>query len=685
MKRVTITEYGVYIMKKNHPLTIRSQALGSLPRGPIRCTAVLATTAIALMSIPSAQGCDACNLAFADEIANARADTPVGRDLRRAMENQQGLKLDGYSNPTLMNAQMAKLSENKTEGPEQATEVKNAKENLTDECCGKPDCDMDMKKKISRVDAARVNAGSPAKTTGIPVSSTPASLLSQFRDPSQDFSLISQGREMPEYMENAEFIEILERDYELPTTPYSTVPQDAPVDKSFTIRMSEGSTYIGNGVVYEGFHMDGKIPGPTVVVDVGDVVEMAFVNEGKIAHGASIHAAYTQTSKYVGKIEAGQTKAVRFRAMMPGIYMYHCAPGGHAIGMHVIGGQYGMVVVRPKPGSYQLEKELGHKPNIELNLIQHELYASGKDSIAGDPEYVLFNGRTFRYIEEPILAHPGDYVRINFINVGPNILSTFHIVGIIWDYVYWQGNPDIKFTGGQSVTAGPTDSFVIEFRMPPDEGAYTMLTHAVGSTNRGAIGLIVVDADAELEPHRTIMADGPAFNDAELRGYEADATRIISPFGIGNHPVDRPVVYGPETEEVNVSIIGNSYHPKVIQVAPGTKVTWTNEDVFTYMAGEYAGIHDAKSFTQPEDSEGFSSELLAHGESWSHIFDDTEFEYTYHCTPHPYMTGKVIVKTPDYTLSAGAAPGSGGKLGNWILPLIGLCLILATASLVLRR
>jgi nitrite reductase (NO-forming) len=219
--------------------------------------------------------------------------------------------------------------------------------------------------------------------------------------------------------------------------------------------------------------------------------------------------------------------------------------------------------------------------------------------------------------------------------------------------------------------------------MPPDEGAYTMLSHAVGSTNRGAIGLLVVDAEAETEPHRKVLADGPAFTDSEMNRYREEATRIIAPFGIGTHPKDRPVIYGPEVKEVNVSIIGNSYHPKVIQIAPGTTVTWTNEDAFTYMAGEYSGVHNAAGISAPpEDEDGFVTPLLAHGESYSHRFD-YEWEYDYICTPHPYMLGRVIVKQPEYSLAG--AGGASVSLGNWVLPLLGLCLLMSSAALVLRR
>jgi len=642
---------------------------------------------ITLVAAPTAAlACDACNLGFTDELAGERAGSIIARDLARAMKNQQDLKMEGYSNPQLMAAQIAKM-EGTDGAPAAAAESGSAETQPAVGCCGSPNCET----LAATEESVETESAATAEK---PVPSVPPSNPEALALTAKDFaalprdvlegplSPISAGREIPAYMESAEFYDIIAEAYELPTTPYSTVPQDAPVDKKFTLIMSEGKTYIGNGVVYDGFTVNNQIPGPTLVVDQGDVVEMEFVNEGTVPHGASIHAAYTQTSKYVGKLNVGETKSVKFRAMMPGVYMYHCAPGGHAIGMHVIGGQYGMIMVKPKPGSYQLEQELGHPPDLELYLIQHELYSNGKDSISGDPQYVLFNGRTFRYVEEPIVTNPGDYVRIHFLNVGPNILSTFHIVGIIWDYVYWQGNPDVRMPGGQSVTAGPTDSFTIEFRMPPDEGAYTMLTHAVGSTNRGAIGLIVVDGEAELPPERVILADGPQFNEAEMKGYVSDATRIISPFGIGTAPVDRPVVYGPETEEVFISIIGNSFWPKVVQIAPGTKVTWTNEDVFTYLGGEYAGIHNASATSRPEGGDGFNTPLLAHGESYTHEFDQLEHEYEYICTPHPYMTGMIIVKEPEYALAEGAGGGTETRLGGWTLPLLGLALLLSSGAFV---
>lgn len=444
--------------------------------------------------------------------------------------------------------------------------------------------------------------------------------------------------------EGADFIEIIERDEGLGIPPTSFVPQNVTPDVEFTISLDEGQTYIGQGVIYDGFVSDGKIPGPTLRVTEGDIVKMTIVNTGSIPHGASIHAADTQTSKYVGQIGPGESKSVTFRANMPGVFMWHCAPGGHAIPMHVLFGQYGMIVVEPKETKYKLEEKLGHGPDLTLYMIQHEYYASGKDAVEGKPLYTAFNGRVFRYIEEPITAKPGDYVRIYFLNIGPNQLSTFHLVGIVWDYVYWQGHPEAYMPGGQTVTAGPSDSWVIEFRVPPDEGVYLMLSHAVGATSRGAIGALVATADADTP--KTILADGPTFSEDELAEIRETAVRAISPFapaetlnGVPAAP-DRVVRYGSEVEEVFVEIIGNSYYPKVIEIEPGTKVTWVNEDVFTYMAGEFSGIHNAVATRGPEI---FATRMLGHAESDSFTFTQPG-EYNYICTPHPYMQGRIIVR-----------------------------------------
>jgi nitrite reductase (NO-forming) len=469
--------------------------------------------------------------------------------------------------------------------------------------------------------------------------------------------------------------QIVRRDAALSLPPTGYVLPGTPIDKHLRIELAEGDVYLGNGVMYHGFTVNGTIPGPTLIVDEGDVVEFKVVNRGTIPHGASIHAAYTQTSKYVGKIAPGDSASVVFKATIPGTYLYHCAPGGHAIPMHIIFGQYGTIIVRPK-AKFRLEQELGRKPDVEITLSQHEFYANGRDAVTGqgEPMYTVFNGKLFRYVEEPIKARPGDYVRINYINIGPNLVSTFHIVGIVWDYAYWQGNPKNIYYGGQSVVSGPTDSWVIEFRMPPDAGAYTMLSHAVGSTDRGAIGLIIVDEDHERDA--VIDARGPVYTPEQLAEFREKSVRTISPFQPGTPDVDVPVVYGPETDEVIIRIIGNSFYPKVVDVQPGTKITWINEDVFTYLTGEFSGIHNVVGISGPAS---FASPLLTHAETFSKVFTEVG-EYNYICAPHPYM--KAIVRVSEATSPRRVASAGGSGSNSFSIIALVLAAFAAFASFI---
>jgi len=393
--------------------------------------------------------------------------------------------------------------------------------------------------------------------------------------------------------------------------------------------------YLGNGVIYRGFNINGKIPGPTIVAEEGDIIEFVVKNAGSVPHGMSIHAAYTQTSKYLGKIQPGETRRFKFKATYPGVYMYHCAPGGHAIPMHTFFGQYGMIVVKPKTQKYRLEEILNKKPDVEMYLLQHEIYSSGKNAVEGAPLYVMFNGKIHRYVEEPISVQPGDFVRIYFLNVGPNIISTLHIVGIIWDFAYWEGNPSNILVGGQQVLAGPTGSWVVEFRVPEDEGAYLLVTHAFGSATRGAIGILSAKRGAKR--NSVVLAEGPTYTQKEMKEFLTSARRIVSTFEPGSEDLDPP--YVAEGKHAVVKIIGNSYYPKVLQIKKGTTVTWINEDTFSYLEGEFAGIHNVLAYKGPES---FSSPLLSHAEKWSYTFTK-EGSYDYMCTPHPYMKGRVIV------------------------------------------
>lgn len=422
-------------------------------------------------------------------------------------------------------------------------------------------------------------------------------------------------------------------DYSLPDT--GEVPEVATPDKRFELVAGEGEVVIDEGVVYQGMMFDGTIPSSLHLMDEGDIVEVSVRNEGRFTHGLSYHATYRSTPPKVGNIAPGQTKQETFKASYPGVFMYHCAPGGQGIMMHTGFGMYGMAVVEPQTKPYRLEAELGREPDVKLYLLQHEIYASGTDYVEGRPLYTMFNGYNYRHFDEPIMVRPGDYVRIYYLNVGPNLTASLHLVGGIWDYMYYQGNPNNVMVGGQSATTAPTDSWVLEFRVP-EAGPYVLVSHAFGTqAARGAVGLFMADPNAQRRPV-------VAWSDAPRTLPEpAERRRVVNTFAPGSRDLDPPRIYRPG-EEVLIRIVGNSYSPKIAHVPAGTTVTWINEDVFDALEGELTGKHNVVTTSGPETVAG---PMLNHAETWSYTFD-TPGDYEYICAVHPYMVGRLKVGDP---------------------------------------
>ncbi len=403
------------------------------------------------------------------------------------------------------------------------------------------------------------------------------------------------------------------------------------VVQRFELLTQSDTIPIGDGVAFEGFTFNGIMPGPQLMVNEGDTVEITVINVDSVTHGLSVHAANTQTSAHVGNIPPGETRVLTFYADYPGVYMYHCAPGGHGIMAHTMGGQFGMIVVEPKE-KYQMEKDLSREPDLRVYLIQHEVYADGRDFFDGKALYVMFNGETFRYVRDPIPARPGDYVRFYYLNVGPNLTSTFHAVGGIWDYIYYGGNPRNLMEGTQSVVTGPTDSWVIDWKVP-DEGSFLLVSHAFGTQAiKGAVG--VLDSRQDSPRVGSISSEGPTDPPP------VDPKRFVSPFGLGSDTLDVPVRYR-DGDQIQIQMVGNSYYPKRAEVPVGSTVRWINEDVFDMLEGERTGKHDVV-VVRADGPERFRSELLMHAETFEFTFTEPG-SYEYICSIHPYMRGLITV------------------------------------------
>src|SRR6185503_13581245 len=210
-----------------------------------------------------------------------------------------------------------------------------------------------------------------------------------------------------------------------------------------------------------------------------------------------------------------------FTVNYPGIFMYHC--GTPMILEHIASGMYGAVIVEPKAG-------YPTKADREYVVIQSEFYAkappkgdkSGVYTLDSErlrmsqPTHTVFNGVHNGMVKNPLSAKPGERVRLHVLNVGPSKTSSFHVVGTIFDRVWFEGNPDNQFRGMQTVLLGSSNSATVEFVIP-EAGSYIMVDHHFANASQGAIGLISTEVKAEtkdLEHHNLAASAAPSEPDA---------------------------------------------------------------------------------------------------------------------------------------------------------------------------
>src|SRR6185437_3783465 len=259
---------------------------------------------------------------------------------------------------------------------------------------------------------------------------------------------------------------------------------------------------LADGVKYTYWTFGGSVPGPMIRVQEGDEVEMHLSNNpnNKMPHNIDLHA----VSGPGGGAEAtltvpGHTSIFSFRALKPGIYVYHCATA--PVGMHIANGMYGLILVDPKEGYPKVDKE--------FYLMQGEFYTKGKNGEPGlqpfdmdkaireQPEYVVFNGAVGGASGVNALrAKVGDRVRIYVGNGGPNLVSSFHIIGQIFDNVYEEGGNQVH-QNIQTTLIPSGGAAIVEFTCR-EPGVYNIVDHSIfRAFNKGAMAQLVVTGTAD--------------------------------------------------------------------------------------------------------------------------------------------------------------------------------------------
>ena len=283
-------------------------------------------------------------------------------------------------------------------------------------------------------------------------------------------------------------------------TAVPSEPQKPDADGVVRIHLDvkEVIAEISPGIYYNYWTYNGQTPGPMLRIREGDTVELTLANDPSSLHHHNIdlHAVTGQGGgASLTEVLPGETKTFRWKALNPGLYIYHCAMPN--VSTHNSHGQYGLILVDPKEGLPKVDKE--------FYIVQGELYTVGQlgkkglvafDSNAlldGDPNYVVFNGK----IEGAPRMHAkvGEKIRIYVGNGGVNLISSFHVIGEIFDTVYPEGNIGGSIEKNVQTTAVlPGGSSIVEFTLDVP-GKYLLVDHALARMNKGAWAVLEVTGE----------------------------------------------------------------------------------------------------------------------------------------------------------------------------------------------
>jgi nitrite reductase (NO-forming) len=264
------------------------------------------------------------------------------------------------------------------------------------------------------------------------------------------------------------------------------------------LEVVEKTMEIADGVNYMFWTFGGTVPGSFIRVKEGDLVEFNLMNHpsSKMPHNIDLHAVTGPGGGASSSFTApGHKTTFSFKTLNPGLYVYHCATA--PVGMHVANGMYGLILVEPKEGLPKVDKE--------YYVMQGDFYTKGpygkqgfqpfsmEKAINEDPTYVVFNGKVNAMTGEAALpAKAGETVRLFVGNGGPNLISSFHVIGEIFDKVYSEGGA--KYQENVQTTVVPAGgSAIVEYKLDVP-GNYILVDHSLfRAFNKGAIGMMKAD------------------------------------------------------------------------------------------------------------------------------------------------------------------------------------------------
>ncbi len=276
------------------------------------------------------------------------------------------------------------------------------------------------------------------------------------------------------------------------------VGKRAPQTMNVNLETTEIIGQLGDGATYRYWTFNNKVPGPFIRARVGDTinVNMANAKDSHMIHSVDFHAVTGPGGgAAVTQAAPGTEKGFTFKALSPGIYVYHCATP--MVAQHISNGMYGMILIEPEGGLSKVDRE--------FYIMQGELYTAQNHGTKGEnefsleklleenPQHITFNGSHDALTKtHQMEAKVGETVRIFFGVGGPNLTSSFHVIGEIFDRVYNLGDltsPPLQNV--QTTSVPPGGATMVEFKVEVP-GKLIVVDHALSRMEKGLVGIINV-------------------------------------------------------------------------------------------------------------------------------------------------------------------------------------------------
>ncbi len=273
-----------------------------------------------------------------------------------------------------------------------------------------------------------------------------------------------------------------------------------------TMTAKETTVVIDNkGTKYKAWTFDGAIPGKTVRVTEGDIIDFKLINPktNKESHSMDFHAAEVDVLDEFAPVKPGETKHFKFKAKRAGVWMYHC--GSSVMAQHIARGMYGVIIVDPKEG---YSKDFP-KPDREYVLVQGQYFPKADNYKAmlknEGSEGSLINGKMFHYdpVHDPdaslvLQSKPGERVRIHFVNANINNPVALHPIAGIWDRIYINGSPKNVLYDIATYGVAVSEAVSADIVSPADKSTnVAIVDHTMSAALRGAITVLMNKPDAD--------------------------------------------------------------------------------------------------------------------------------------------------------------------------------------------